>query len=396
MKMLPAWVEVDLDALAANIGAVRARIGPDLRILLIVKADAYGHGAVEVAREAVRAGVHMFGVATVDEGKELRGAGLDAAILVLSPALPDEIPELLAHDLRVTLPDLEFATALSQQAWRAGKLVPVHVEIDTGMGRSGLLPDEAIDVATRAAAMPGLLVEGVYTHFPVSDTDVAFTRAQTQAFAAAVGRMRAAGVLPRLVHASNTAAILQVREADFDMVRPGGFLYGCMPDPVLAPPGELRRVMSFHARLVQVRRLPAGHGISYGREFVTRRDTVVGVVPVGYGHGLSRAYSGRGEVLFRGARVPILGRITMDMTLVDLGGHDAPRVGEEIVLFGRQGEAEIGVDEIAEKTGVIGYEVLCGISKRVVRVYRRNGDVESMRGLTGVRRLTSGRAGGGR
>jgi len=388
MRMLPAWVEVDLDALTANIAEVRRRVGPDVRILLIVKADAYGHGAVEVAREAVRAGVHMLGVATVDEGKELRGAGIDAAVLVLSPALPDEIPELLAHDLRVTLPDLDFAAALSQHAWRAGKIVPVHVEVDTGMGRSGLLPEEAVAVAARAAALPGLLVEGVYTHFPVSDTDVEFTRAEMRAFAAVVAAMRAAGVAPRLVHASNTAAILNVREADCDMVRPGGILYGCMPDPVLTPPVGLRRVMSFHARLVQVRRLPPGHGVSYGRDFVTTGETVVGVVPVGYGHGLSRAYSGRGEVLFRGRRAPIVGRVTMDMTMIDLGGHDSPRVGEEVVLFGRQGDAEIAVDEIAAKTGVIGYEVLCGISKRVVRVYRRNGDVQSMRGLTGVRRLS--------
>jgi alanine racemase len=387
MKMLPAWVEVDLDALATNIGLVRPRIAPATHILLIVKADAYGHGAVEVAREAVRAGVHMLGVATVDEGKELRGAGIDAAILVLSPTLPGEIDEIVAHDLRVTLSDRDFAADLSQHAWRAGKWVPVHVEVDTGMGRSGHLPDDAIAIAVHAAGLPGLLVEGVYTHFPVSDTDVEFTRAETAAFAAVVARLRAAGVTPRLVHASNTGAILNVRDADFEMVRPGGMLYGCMPDPALQPPAGLRRVMSFHARLAQVRRLPPGHGISYGRDFVTRRETVVGVVPVGYGHGLSRAYSGGGEVLFRGARVPILGRVTMDMTLVDLTEFESPRVGEEVVLFGQQGEAAITVDDIAARTGVIGYEVLCGISKRVVRVYRRNGDVQSMRGLTGVRRI---------
>jgi alanine racemase len=387
MKMLPAWVEIDLDALANNIAEVRRHIGANVHILLIVKADAYGHGAVEVAREAVRAGVHMLGVATVDEGKELRGAGIDAAILVLSPPLPDEIAELLAHDLRVTLPDHDFAAALSQAAYRAGKLVPVHIEVDTGMGRSGHLPAQAQDIAVRAAALPGLLVEGVYTHFPVSDTDVEFTRAEMHAFAAIVARLRQAGVAPRLVHASNSGAILNCREADCDMVRPGGMLYGCMPDPHLAPPAGLRRVMSFHARLVQVRHLPAGHGISYGRDTVTQRETVVGVVPVGYGHGLSRAYSGRGEMLFKGHRVPILGRVTMDMTLVDLTDHAPAQVGDPVVLFGRQGDQEITVDEIAARTGVIGYEVLCGISKRVVRVYRRNGDVQSMRGLTGVRRL---------
>lgn len=390
MRQLPAWVEVDLDALAANIALVRAKIGPAAKILLIVKADAYGHGAVEVAREAVRQGVHMLGVATVDEGKELRGAGLDAAILVLSPALADEIPEILAHDLRTTIPSLEFARHLSQEAYRARKVVPVHIEFDTGMGRSGLLPGDAVAVALQVASLPGLQVEGVYTHFPVSDTDPAASQAQLQEFLAAVDRLRAAGVQPALVHASNTAAILQLAAAHLDMVRPGGMLYGVLPDPSLRPPPGLQPVMSFHARLVQVRRLPAGHGISYGRYFVTTRETVVGVLPVGYGHGLSRAYSGRGAVLFRGRPVPILGRVTMDMTLVDLTGIDSPEPGEVAVVFGRQGEAQISVDDIAAATGVIGYEVLCGISKRVVRVYKRYGDVQSMRGLTGVRRLGLG------
>ncbi len=387
MRALPAWVEVDLDALAGNIAEVRRRIGPAVKILLIVKADAYGHGSVEVAREAVREGVHMLGVATVDEGKELRAAGLDAAVLVLSPVLREEIPEILAYDLRTTIPDLEFARVLSERARRVGKLVPVHLEIDTGMGRSGINPDVAVDVIVQTSRLPGLLVEGVYTHFPVSDTDVEYSRGQLGRFLEIVERLRQAGLDPALVHASNSAAVLQLADAHLEMVRPGGILYGVLPDPSLPRQPGLRQVMSFHARLVQVRRLPAGSSISYGRDFVTSRETVVGVVPVGYGHGLSRAYSGHGSVLFRGRRAPILGRITMDMTMVDLTEFERPAVGEEVVIFGRQGDSEITVDEIAARTGVIGYEVLCGISKRVVRVYKRNGDVQSMRGLTGVRKL---------
>lgn len=393
MRTLPAWVEVDLDALAANIAAVQRQVGDGVRVLLIVKADAYGHGSVEVAREAVRGGVHMLGVATVDEGKELRGAGIDAAVLVLSPTLPDEIPEILEYDLRTTIPDLDFARALSAHAVRCGKLVPVHLEIDTGMGRSGLNEDTAVEIVRQVAHLPGLLVEGIYTHFPVSDTDLEFTAGQVQRFHRVVEALRSGGTRIDLVHASNSAGILQVPGAHFDMVRPGGLLYGCMPDPSLRAPAALRRVMSFHARLVQVRQVAAGSSVSYGRDHVCRRDTLLGVVPVGYGHGLSRAYSGRGEVLFRGRRVPILGRVTMDMTMVDLTDHAAPRVGEEVVLFGRQGDEEITVDEVAARTGVIGYEVLCGISKRVVRVYRRHGDVQSMRGLTGVRRLQTVREG---
>jgi alanine racemase len=206
---------------------------------------------------------------------------------------------------------------------------------------------------------------------------------------ALVARLRAAGLQVPLVHASNSAGILLLRDADLDMVRPGGGLYGCLPHPCLRGAADLRPVMSFHARLVQVRRLPARTPISYGGDVHTWRDCTIGVVPVGYGHGLSRAYSGRGAMLCRGQRVPVLGRVTMDMTMLDLSGIDAPRVGEEVVLFGRQGNAWLDVGEIADKTGVIGYEVLCGISKRVVRVYRRNGSVESMRGLTGVRTLAT-------
>ncbi|UCE02580.1 MAG: alanine racemase [Candidatus Latescibacterota bacterium] len=390
MKTLPAWVEVNLDALAHNVSVVRSFIGEGTRILLIVKADAYGHGAVEIAREAVRGGVHMLGVATVDEGRELRSAGIDAAILLLSPALPEEIPAILEAELRTTVPDLEFAARLSDAASVLGKVVPVHIEVDTGMGRSGFHADVAVEWIEQVSRLPGILVEGVFTHFPVSDTDVDFSRQQFRRFGAVVERLRRAGVRVALAHASNSAGILQIPEAHLDMVRPGGLLYGCLPHVVLEGMAPVRAVMSFHARLVQVRRLPPRSTISYGSDVMTCSECVVGVVPVGYGHGLSRAYSGWGSVLFRGQRVPILGRVTMDMTMVDLSGVDAPRVGEEVVLFGSQGDASIGVDEVAAKTGVITYEVLCGISKRVVRVYRRNGGVESMRGLTGVKSVTMG------
>lgn len=389
MRTLPAWVEVDLDALVHNVKVVRGLTGPDCRILLIVKADAYGHGAVEIAREAVRAGVHMLGVATVDEGRELRAAGIDAAVLLLSPALPDEIPALLRSQLRTTIPDLAFAEKLAAAAQARGSLAPVHVEVDTGMGRSGVLIDDALEWIRHLSALPGLLVEGVFTHFPVSDTDDVFTRRQGAALRDFVEALRAEGIQVPLVHASNTAGILRVPELRFDMVRPGGMLYGCVPHPSLAGGHRLRPVMSFHARLVQVRSLPARSPISYGGDVYTCRDTRLGIVPVGYGHGLSRAYSGRGSVLYHGQRTPILGRVTMDMTMIDLSAFPNAKVGDPVVLFGRQGDAEISVDEIAEKTSVIGYEVLCGISKRVVRVYRRNGGVESMRGLNGVREITS-------
>ena len=385
MKTLPAWVDIDLDALSSNLRVVRERIGAGRKILLIVKADAYGHGSVEVAREAIRSGVHMLGVATVDEALQLREAGIDCAILVLSPALPDEIKTLVKHSLRVTIPDLAFAEKLSRAALAAGVVAPIHIEVDTGMGRSGVHADVAVEWVQRVVALPGLQLEGLYTHFPVSDTDAIFTRTQVQRFRAVVEQLAACGVHATLTHASNSAGILTTEDAHFRMVRPGGLAYGVLPHASLNGIAPLQRVMSFRARLVQVRQLPARATISYGCDVMTCAPLTMGVVPVGYGHGLTRAYSGRGAVLFRNRRVPILGRITMDMTMIDLSGFEAPRVGEEVVLFGRQGEDEISVEEIAEAAGVFSYEILCGISKRVVRVYRRNGGVESMRGLTGVR-----------
>jgi alanine racemase len=389
MRTLPAWVDVDLDALGANLRLIQERIGASRRILLIVKADAYGHGSVEVAREAIHSGVHMLGVATVDEALQLRDAGIDSAILVLSPALPDEIDALVSRSLRTTVPDLEFAARLSRASQDAGVIVPVHIEIDTGMGRSGFHADVAVDWVRRVVALPGIQLEGLYTHFPVSDTDVAFTQAQVQRFRNVIDELAHQGVRATWTHASNSAGILNVEEAHLDLVRPGGMAYGCLPHPSLRDRAPLRRVMSFRARLVQVRHLPPRSSISYGGDVVTCAPLTMGVVPVGYGHGLQRSYSGRGTMLFRGQRVHVLGRITMDMTMVDLTDFEEPRVGEEVVLFGRQGDDEITVDEIAEATGVLGYEILCGISKRVVRVYRRNGGVESMRGLTGVRQASS-------
>lgn len=389
MRTLPAWVEVDLDALAANIRWVRQQIGRGRHILLIVKADAYGHGAVEVAREAVRAGVYMLGVATVDEGRELRAAGIEAAILVLSPALPEEIPALLDAELRCTLPDLDFASALGTLAAQRGKVAPVHVEVDTGMGRSGFNAEVAAAWIERVALLPGIMIEGISTHFPVSDTDEAFTHQQLDTLDAVVRSVRQRGIEVPLVHASNSAGILNVPEAHLDMVRPGGAVYGLLPHPSLRGRAPLKSVMSFRARLVQVRRVPARTPISYGSEVYTREPVLLGIVPVGYGHGLSRAYSGGGSMLFRGRRAHILGRVTMDMTMLDLSDFETPRVGEEVVVFGEQQGARLEVDEIAERTGVIGYEVLCGISKRVVRVYRRNGSVEHARGLTGTVRVGS-------
>jgi alanine racemase len=392
------WVEIDLDALVHNIGIVRERIGAGPRILLVVKADAYGHGAVEVSRAAVEAGVDMLGVATLQEGIELRQAGIEAPVLILSPPMESETRDIIEYDLACSVPSLGIARALSRTCVDRGKTGSVHVEVDTGMGRSGVGLDEALPFVTAVGKLPSLSLDGVYTHFPSSDDDTPFTARQVADFTGFLGRLDRKGIDVPLRHAANSGAVLAVSESlrpPLNMVRPGIMVYGLSPSG--GPAGEtgLKPVMSFKSHIAQIRELPEGHPISYGMTFRTPRAMRVAVIPVGYGHGYSWRLSNAGEVLVRGRRARILGRVTMDVTLVDVDGLPEARVGDEVVLFGRQGDMEITVDEVAERVGTINYEVICGIGKRVTRAYIRRGETIGMRTLTerravGRRRWTDG------
>jgi alanine racemase len=379
------WVEIDLDALIHNIREVRSRIGDRIGILLVVKADAYGHGAIEVSRVAVAGGVDMLGVATLQEGIELRQAGIDAPILILSPPMETETPAIVEYDLTCTVPSLSIARSLSRASDARGKAATVHVEIDTGMGRSGVGLEEAVPFVTAVAKLPNLTLEGVFTHFPSSDEDAAFTRGQVGRFMGFLERLEAKGVGVPLKHAANSGGVLGVAEsfgAPLNVVRPGIMIFGLRPSEQ-APGGEnLRPVMSFKSRIAQVRELPEGHPVSYGRTYHAPRPMRVAVVPVGYGHGYSWRLSNCGEVLIRGKRAAVIGRVTMDVTMVDIDRIEGAAVGDEVVLFGRQGEAEITVDEVARRIGTINYEVICGIGKRVARVYLRDGKPIGLRTLT--------------
>ncbi|MBD3368259.1 MAG: alanine racemase [Candidatus Eisenbacteria bacterium] len=380
-----AWVEIDLDALGHNIGEVRRLVGDDLGVMFVVKADAYGHGAVEVARVAVQSGVDMLGVATLQEGIELRQAGIAAPILILSPPMESETPDIVEYDLCCTVPSLAIARALSRAAGARSKAAAVHVEVDTGMGRSGVEFEDAIPFITAVSKLPDLVLEGVFTHFPSSDEDPDYTRRQVERFLRAVDRLSAKGVAVPLVHAANSGAVLGVSESfsgPLNMVRPGLMIYGLRPSLGVGPEADLVPVMSFKARIAQIRDLPEGHPVSYGRTYVAPGPMRAAVIPAGYGHGMSFRLSNRGEVLIRGVRAPIIGRVTMDVTMVDLSGVPEAAVGDEVVIFGSQGDAEISVDEIAENVGTINYEVICGIGKRVARVYVKSGEPIGMRTLT--------------
>lgn len=365
----PAWVEVDLDRLRQNIKAIREWVGPGVKMLLVVKADAYGHGAREVSRAAWTAGVDLLGVATVHEGLELRQAGVEAPVLVLSPALESEIENIVSWDLRTTVATMQFARALSERGVREGTACAVHVEVDTGMGRSGVDHAEAVSFVREVAALPGISLEGLFTHFPNCDgRNPEFERGQLAHFRKVVDGVRAGGLTVPALHSANSAALSALPESHLDMVRPGLLAYGIHP-PGVPRPVDVKPVMSFYTRLVQVRNVPAGRGISYGSTYVADRPMRVGVIPVGYGHGYSSLLSNRGEVLVRGKRVPVIGRVTMDMTMVDLSSVPEADLNDRVVLFGGPDACAIGVDEVAAKAGLLSYEVMCTIGKRVVRKF---------------------------
>ncbi|MEO5618008.1 MAG: alanine racemase [Candidatus Eisenbacteria bacterium] len=382
------WVEVDLDRFAANLRAVRAVASTGGRapeILLVVKADAYGHGAVEISEAGEREGVACLGVATLHEGIQVREQVSGLPIIVLSPLLPSEIDEALSHHLDTTVCDLGFARGLSDAAQRTGRPARCHVEIDTGMGRIGIRAEAAESFLRELVRLPGLRLASLYTHFPDADSaELEFSQQQVQAFRALIDRLAAAGIrVPRL-HASNSAGILNVAEGHFDWLRVGLLAYGHLPANARIRIA-VEPVMSFKSRLVQIRDLPAGVPVSYGRTFVTVRPTRMGVVPVGYGHGYSWLMSNRGEMLVGGKRVPILGRVTMDLTMVDLTEVPDVALGDEVVLFGAQGEAALSIEEVALRSETLTYEIMCTIGKRVTRIYVRAGRPVKLTSLVGER-----------
>jgi alanine racemase len=381
MKRLPTWLEINLDTLDQNLERIQSHVGRDVSILLTVKADAYGHGAVQVARAAAPR-VRMFGVATVDEGAELREAGIKNHILILSPILESEIAAVAKHGLDITISSSDIALAVAKEA--PGQTIDAHIEVDTGMGRTGVAEETAFDEIQTIAGAPGVRLRGVYTHFPVSDTDPEFTKAQIRRFLALVERLRASGIDPGLVHSANTAAIDATPESRMHMIRPGLLAYGLHPFGSVSAV-NVTPIMGWKSRIARVRRFAPGSTISYARSFVTTRDSLIGVVPVGYGHGYPFHLSGRGSMLVGGMRVPIVGRVTMDMTMVDLTDVPvAPVPGDEVVLVGSQGSESLTFHDLAGWADTIAYEVMCGISKRVPRTYFRRGKVETFKTLLGV------------
>ncbi len=368
----PTWVEIDLEALAGNVRQALAVVGPAVGICAVLKADGYGHGAGSVARTALNNGAAMLAVACLAEAVVLRRAAVDAPILVLGYTPAWQARDTVRHDVTATVYDLDVARALSQAAADLNRPARVHVKVDTGMARLGLLPADVAPFVRELVALPGLVVEGIFTHFSAADSAApehrAHTEAQLAAFRRVLAELRELGVAIPLVHAANSAAMLNWPASHFDMVRLGTALYGLAPSPDTPLPAGFRPVLSWKTQVAQVKTLPAGAPVSYGNTFVTQRETRVAVAPVGYADGFRRGPAHWGHVLVRGQRAPIIGRVTMDQTMLDVTGIPGVRQGDEVVLIGRQGGDEITVEQVAERLGTIGYEVVAEILARVPRV----------------------------
>ena len=359
---------VDLGALEENYRAIEALLEPAVALLCVIKADAYGHGAVEVGRRLESLGATYFGVATVDEGRELRQGGIRTPILLLSGVMPwERLEALVEYDLTTALINTDMLERLAR--FRGGKQLKVHVKIDTGMGRLGFGAGELHSLARRLAGTKGFEVEGMMSHFSASERRSDYGVRQVEAFVRAVGLFRDHGIEPRFVHMANSGALVSFREAHFNMVRPGIMLYGCYPDRALCHGLSLSPVMRWTSKVAFVRLFPEGYALSYGGSYVTGRETRVAYIPVGYADGFPRALSNRGAVLIKGTRCSIIGRVCMDWVFADVSALPGIGAGEEVVLLGASGKDAISADEIAEQIGTIPYEVLCGLSRRVPRRY---------------------------
>ena len=365
----PTWVEIDLDAIANNVRILRDVVGPTVQIMAVLKADGYGHGAVKIARTALNNGVQWLGVACVGEALLLREAGIDAPILILGYSPAWQSRDIVLHNLRATVFGLETAEALDRAARDLGRIAHVHVKVDTGMGRLGLFPEDVTPLLQRLAGMEHLQVEGIFTHLSDADAaDLAYTQWQLDRFDAMLQELEAQRLRPELAHAANSAATLRLPRSHYELVRVGIALYGLDPSPEAPCPEGFRPAFSFKCEVAQVKTLPAGHFLSYGRAYRADRPTTIAVIPVGYADGFRRAPHTWREVLVRGQRAPIIGRVCMDQTMIDVSRISGVRQGDQVVLIGQQGHESITVDDVAQQLGTVNYEVVSEILARVPRV----------------------------
>jgi alanine racemase len=369
----PTWSEIDLDAVAANFQIVKDRVGPNVKVMAVVKANAYGHGAVECARRLTQEGADWFGVALPEEGIELRNASIIRPILCLAGFWGEQATACLQHQLVPVVYRLDTIEALDRAARERQVVADVHVKIDTGMGRLGVRFDKVSDFAGALKKFKNIRVDGFMTHFAAADEPSCepLTKDQTQRFEKAVAAFREHGFDPTYRHLANSAAIFGQPGARGNLVRPGGVLYGLWRD-ILAPENRdvnLRPVMSLHSRITLLKWVPPGETVGYGCTFEASRKTLVATIPIGYDDGYMRALSNRGHAIIRGVYATVIGRISMDLTLIDVTNVPGVQTEDEVTFMGTEGALSVSAEEIARTAGTLSYEVTCGISERVPRIY---------------------------
>ena len=367
------WAEIDLSALRENLAWIRARVGPQVRIMTVVKADAYGHGLKEIAGLLMQSGTDVFGVANLSEARNVRSVGRGWPILMLGACLPDEVESAVRDEIMPTISTLEEARWFSAASVKFEKKVLAHVKVDTGMGRLGVEPGQAVELVRAIQRLPGLGVEGVFTHYAAVEEDALFSKKQAQAIQRVAEELRAAGLHVPCLHANSSGALLWEKETIFNLVRPGLLVYGVVPPgsrPMEAGLSQhFRPALSFKCRVSLVKDIPAGKMLSYGHTFCAPAPMRVATLTAGYGDGYLRVGSNRAQVLIQGRRCRVLGRITMDQMIADVTGMTGVQMGDEAVLIGRQGPAQISVSEVAEWFGTIPWEVFTNITYRVPRLY---------------------------
>jgi len=380
-----AWAQIDREAVRTNLKTMRKHIGPDTMILTVVKADAYGHGAVEVAKIAQSAGSKFIGVASVTEGIELRQAGIKAPIIILSEPPITSIEAILYYDMVPAIHTLEFALALGEKAASLGVIAPFHLKVDSGMNRVGVHYTDAGDFLRTVSFHEGLDLEGTFTHFATADSADSFAfKTQTDRFEHALENIRYMGMDPGIVHAANSAAAIRYKRAHYDMVRLGISVYGLHPSPVTRELIRLEPAMSIHARITALKQVALGEGVSYGFTYRSPGGIDIATIPIGYGDGLTRLLSNKMDVLVDGSRYPQVGTICMDMCMfeasmrADISSVYKARLsserkqleyGDEVIIVGRSGNQEISLDDMATQVGTINYELACMFGRRLERVY---------------------------
>ncbi len=363
------WAEIDLAAVRQNFRVLRKLAGKT-KVLAVIKADAYGHGMLLVAKVLVKEKVDFIGLSNLTEGIALRKAGIKTPVLLFETTLAEQAKGIVDHHLSPTVCTYELAVALDRYAQKRKRAVDIHVKVDTGMGRFGVWHEEALEFIKKIRRFEHLRIQGICTHFPSADTDPAFTRRQIRCLENIVSRLKAEGISIPYVHAANSMGLVGYSSKILNLARPGLMLYGLYPRPALEKEMKLCPAMSVHSKIIFLKRIEKGRSISYGRTFIAPKPMTVATLPIGYSDGYLRGLSGRADVLVDGQRCPVLGRVTMDQIVVDVSRVKSPKLGMPVTVLGKQGKRRISADDLAAMADTINYEIVCSLGSRLPRVYR--------------------------